>query len=584
MDLLSEKNREKFKSAALRVSTLVKSGSTPESAVRCVIESEKFTPEMAKRLIECHNTSMTLHQFRSSEALDDKVASVPLLNAEEIVASIFPPQEKAASSPDPFYRKPVRNYITGEEDSIPLAKAASIETEKAPESNKDKLRSVGVSAKKAAATRGRGTNLAWDFQKNINDAAIQVDRPTSPEFAEVETRVLSKFGSIASGYMDALADTARVETRGKATDKTFMTDFSQEPFKTIAAGISIVKEAAELIPEMEKAEKEFEDASEQLLKTASKEELGVLERWLDLFKPNIQKKAEEEGDLLPFSKELIKRAKRKMHRLTLDPASISALGKAFFPPVSPSAITTSSLKGELLEADVRRIPKETEKLELGVEKMLREEKEAPGKLEREQKEERRKERKSIREEEEAPGKLEREEAREQREVERAARERKEKKQEEGFLGLRGYRTRDLESKVKKKQLAKLRSETSPYARILGLGRSMEEMTQRAEELAQVRSESIDLADVFTPSHEFAINKVKAQALLNQLLTSDPIIKGYPPEEVIEAFNEIVRLRPEVLDHKPLAVGLLRQLLERAQLLDPMTVVKLLEDQSKKEQK
>ena len=63
-------------------------------------------------------------------------------------------------------------------------------------------------------------------------------------------------------------------------------------------------------------------------------------------------------------------------------------------------------------------------------------------------------------------------------------------------------------------------------------------------------------------YELEIRKIKTTALLNQLLTSDKVLKNAPPEDVIDAFNLLMKVRSDLTDHPVLVRGLLRVLVEQ----------------------
>jgi hypothetical protein len=61
-----------------------------------------------------------------------------------------------------------------------------------------------------------------------------------------------------------------------------------------------------------------------------------------------------------------------------------------------------------------------------------------------------------------------------------------------------------------------------------------------------------------PNHENKLRAIRAQGMLNELLTTDDIIKSYAPDEVALVFNELARTAPNTLSN----MGLLRANLRR----------------------
>lgn len=69
-----------------------------------------------------------------------------------------------------------------------------------------------------------------------------------------------------------------------------------------------------------------------------------------------------------------------------------------------------------------------------------------------------------------------------------------------------------------------------------------------------------LSDIASPDHEQKLKQIAVKANLQKLLTQDPVIKGYTPQQVAEAFNQYAQLSPNSIDRDlPVRMGLRRQL-------------------------
>lgn len=71
----------------------------------------------------------------------------------------------------------------------------------------------------------------------------------------------------------------------------------------------------------------------------------------------------------------------------------------------------------------------------------------------------------------------------------------------------------------------------------------------------------DIQKVIDPDQETKLRAIKMQALLNDLMTNDPVISGYGPDEVAQAYNEIAQMTPRVSEQPGMLRGLLARRLE-----------------------
>jgi hypothetical protein len=77
-----------------------------------------------------------------------------------------------------------------------------------------------------------------------------------------------------------------------------------------------------------------------------------------------------------------------------------------------------------------------------------------------------------------------------------------------------------------------------------------------------------------PQHESNLRNIRMQAMLQDLMTNDPVIAGYDPEETLSAFNEIGEASPRAADQRLVMQTLLRKRLSQG-VLDPFEVDQLL---------
>ncbi len=88
-----------------------------------------------------------------------------------------------------------------------------------------------------------------------------------------------------------------------------------------------------------------------------------------------------------------------------------------------------------------------------------------------------------------------------------------------------------------------------------------------------------LSQLTDPQHEAELRNIRTQAMLQDLMTNDDVIKGYEPDDVLTAFNEIGEVAPRAIDQRLIMQTLLRKRLAQGQL-DPYEVDQLLSMEGK----
>jgi hypothetical protein len=84
-------------------------------------------------------------------------------------------------------------------------------------------------------------------------------------------------------------------------------------------------------------------------------------------------------------------------------------------------------------------------------------------------------------------------------------------------------------------------------------------------------EKKDLRDLIDPYHDQEIRSIQAEAMLNDLMANDDVIRGHDPENVIDAFNEIAQIAPYATTQKAIMRDLLRRRLVGPEGLDNFTI-------------
>ena len=86
---------------------------------------------------------------------------------------------------------------------------------------------------------------------------------------------------------------------------------------------------------------------------------------------------------------------------------------------------------------------------------------------------------------------------------------------------------------------------------------------------------------FPAQHEGALRAIKTKMMLNDMISNDPVISGYPVEQVTGVYNKLAELVP-ALSTQPIAMrGLIANMLQREGGLESMEVKNLLDTEESK---
>jgi len=130
------------------------------------------------------------------------------------------------------------------------------------------------------------------------------------------------------------------------------------------------------------------------------------------------------------------------------------------------------------------------------------------------------------------------------------------------------------------------SQTKEAAGLLGLGiagfmggsaRGMAEKIapKSREDLVQDK-----LQELASPEHEDKLRAIRTQTMIHELMAGDPVISGYDPEAVMEAYNHLSEVAPRAMQQRVMAQALIRKYLEQASAIDPFDVDQLLDVEGK----
>jgi hypothetical protein len=83
---------------------------------------------------------------------------------------------------------------------------------------------------------------------------------------------------------------------------------------------------------------------------------------------------------------------------------------------------------------------------------------------------------------------------------------------------------------------------------------------------KLRNEAV--SELFDPSHEAELTRIRTQAMMSDFMSNDPVIATYDPEEVTDAYNQIVQLAPRAAQQPAIMRGLIRKMLQQQDALEP----------------
>ena len=81
-------------------------------------------------------------------------------------------------------------------------------------------------------------------------------------------------------------------------------------------------------------------------------------------------------------------------------------------------------------------------------------------------------------------------------------------------------------------------------------------------------------ELFDPSHEAEMQRIRTQSMLSEFMSTDPIISTYDQDEVSGAYNHISQLAPRAALQPALMRGLLRKMLQQQDTMEAFDVDQL----------
>jgi len=77
-----------------------------------------------------------------------------------------------------------------------------------------------------------------------------------------------------------------------------------------------------------------------------------------------------------------------------------------------------------------------------------------------------------------------------------------------------------------------------------------------------------VGELFDPEHEAELVKIRTQAMMSDFMSNDPVISTYDPDEVTDAYNQVVQMAPRSARQPAVMRGLLRKMLQQQDAMEP----------------
>ena len=95
-----------------------------------------------------------------------------------------------------------------------------------------------------------------------------------------------------------------------------------------------------------------------------------------------------------------------------------------------------------------------------------------------------------------------------------------------------------------------------------------ELSKATSEPSEERAKSEIVGDLFDPEHEMELTRIRTQAMMSDFMSNDPVLSTYDPEEVTDAYNQILQMAPRAAQQPAVMRGLLRKMLQQQDAMEP----------------
>ena len=253
MQTLSNAQEQQVIGLLERMVDLSNQGSSPDDALHKVATSASLNPNFVRRLAEVYNTSRMLAHFKTAAA-ENRADTFPIADAGSVLKKMYPQENsksavKAAAverstwfnAPPNFNQAPMQKAAFAPVELKPTHGAVDIDMLMRKVANHSKALRRSIDS---AQTDEHFCGMT--VKESIDRAARYFSTLYHTPFDEVETNVLSKYGSTAKPLMNAIYAACRGEKFGKkrasVPDRQRIFDSESEPYNYIDTAVRQARE------------------------------------------------------------------------------------------------------------------------------------------------------------------------------------------------------------------------------------------------------------------------------------------------------------------------------------------------------
>lgn len=126
------------------------------------------------------------------------------------------------------------------------------------------------------------------------------------------------------------------------------------------------------------------------------------------------------------------------------------------------------------------------------------------------------------------------------------------RQGKSVLGSRSYKVEDLEKR------SGLGDIFSSGFNLIGAKSLAKEIGSKMPYRPSGAEDERTLHELMSPDHDREIRNIRAEAMLNDLMANDDVIKSYDPADVVDSYNEVSQLTPYAAEQKAVMRDLIRK--------------------------
>lgn len=294
MTRLDEKDETELYDAVKQATDLAAEGLlSPTQALEKVARDRGFTPGRIRFLANAYNTGAQTAQWETGDRILDKLASVPLVNAEEVIASIYKQGNavKTASVSDEYRSSPdawagrKQHFSLLRETCLPIEKRASVPVLTGPPPVAP-VPDPSVAVKKAFGGYQRTKRSYEEIRRELSDATDRLttkvaslssyfrqDPRDRMPLHRVEHGASFYYGSAVTPLFDYVSQRLKGEKRASEMPMPpHEVDRKREPYPTIEACIGLAGRVAALRKQAEEAERAADSAEEGWMRPFAEKE------------------------------------------------------------------------------------------------------------------------------------------------------------------------------------------------------------------------------------------------------------------------------------------------------------------------